>query len=329
MLMTFEQRSAAGRRDGELRRRDARRPLDPETGGFIRTDVMGTHVLLEAVRRHQIARFLQVSTDEVYGEHRGERRSEDRSDPAAQPLRRDRRPAATSQALAYHATFETPVLVTRGSNTYGPYQYPEKLIPLFVTNLLEGERVPSTATASRCATGSTSTTRARHRSVLSTGRRAEVYNLAGGNSRTEPGTHRGAVRADWTVILSSERAARHGRPGHDRRYAIDARQGVRRSAGRRSVASKRVSRETVAWYRAREDSVAAYQVRRVPRLLPPQNTSTRGDTDVKGMILAGGPRVASAAAHEGHQQAFAADLRPADDLLSAADALSVPASERS
>ena len=113
--------------------------LDPEA--FLRTDVMGTHVLLEAVRRHGIPRFLQVSTDEVYGHV--ERGASTEDDPI-----RPRSPYAASkaggdlQALAYHTTFGTPVLITRGSNTYGPYQYPEKLIPLFVTNLLDGEQVP-------------------------------------------------------------------------------------------------------------------------------------------------------------------------------------------
>src|SRR6202790_5426498 len=113
--------------------------LDPEA--FIRTDVMGTHVLLEAVRRHGIARYLQVSTDEVYGD------VEEGASVETDPIR-PRSPYAASKAggdlqvLAYHATFGTPALITRGSNTYGPYQYPEKLIPLFVTNLLEGEPVP-------------------------------------------------------------------------------------------------------------------------------------------------------------------------------------------
>ena len=109
--------------------------LDPEE--FLRTDVLGTHVLLEAVRRHRVARFLQVSTDEVYGHvPSGSSKEDDPLEP--------RSPYAASKAggdlqvLAYGTTYRTPVVISRGSNTYGPNQYPEKLIPLFTTNLLDG-----------------------------------------------------------------------------------------------------------------------------------------------------------------------------------------------
>jgi dTDP-glucose 4,6-dehydratase len=113
--------------------------LAPEQ--FLKTDVLGTHVLLEAVRNFGIERFLQVSTDEVYGD------VEHGSSAEEHPIR-PRSPYAASKAggdlqvLACHTTFGTPVLITRGSNTYGPFQYPEKLIPLFVTNLIDGMPVP-------------------------------------------------------------------------------------------------------------------------------------------------------------------------------------------
>ena len=113
--------------------------LDP--AAFLRTDILGTHTLLEAVRELCIPRFLQVSTDEVYGDVPEGESAE--SDPLC-----PRSPYSASKAggdlqvLAYRTTFGAPVLVTRGSNTYGPYQYPEKLIPLFVTNLIEDRPVP-------------------------------------------------------------------------------------------------------------------------------------------------------------------------------------------
>ena len=113
--------------------------LDPEA--FLRTDILGTHTLLEAVRERGIARYLQVSTDEVYGD------VESGESVESSPLR-PRSPYSASKAggdlqvLAYHATYSLPVLITRGSNTYGPYQYPEKLIPLFVTNLIDDQSVP-------------------------------------------------------------------------------------------------------------------------------------------------------------------------------------------
>jgi len=223
--------------------------LDPEA--FIRTDVMGTHVLLEAVRRHGIARFLQVSTDEVYGDVEHGASSE--SDPI-----RPRSPYAASkaggdlQALAYQTTFGTPVLITRGSNTYGPYQYPEKLIPLFVTNLLENEQVPVYGDGLQVRDWLYVDDHARGIAhVLEHGVCGEVYNLGGGNSRTNLEITKELLRLtgrDWDASV------RHvtDRPGHDRRYALDA------TKARALGWSPRVDfanglAETVAWYRARED----------------------------------------------------------------------------
>ncbi|MDP9104491.1 MAG: dTDP-glucose 4,6-dehydratase [Candidatus Eremiobacteraeota bacterium] len=223
--------------------------LDPEA--FIRTDVMGTHVLLEAVRRHGIARFLQVSTDEVYGDV--EHGASAESDPI-----RPRSPYAASKAggdlqvLAYHTTFGTPVLITRGSNTYGPFQYPEKLIPLFVTNLLEDEQVPVYGDGLQVRDWLYVDDHARGIAhVLEHGTCGEVYNLGGGNSRTNLEITKELLRLtgrDW------EKSVRHvtDRPGHDRRYALDA------TKARALGWSPRVDfanglAETVAWYRARED----------------------------------------------------------------------------
>jgi dTDP-glucose 4,6-dehydratase len=223
--------------------------LDPEA--FIRTDVMGTHVLLEAARRHGIARFLQVSTDEVYGDV--EHGASAESDPI-----RPRSPYAASKAggdlqvLAYHTTFGTPVLITRGSNTYGPFQYPEKLIPLFVTNLLEGEPVPVYGDGLQVRDWLYVDDHARGIAhVLEHGTCGEVYNLGGGNSRTNLEITKELLRLtgrDWDASV------RHvtDRPGHDRRYALDAAKAHALGWSPR-VAFANGLAETVAWYRARED----------------------------------------------------------------------------
>src|SRR5438128_739932 len=112
-----------------------------DAGAFVQTDVYGTFVLLEAARKFRHQRFLQVSTDEVYGHVKdGRRREEDVLDP--------RSPYAASKAgaemlvRAYGVSYDVPTLVTRGSNTYGPYQFPEKIIPLFITNALENLALP-------------------------------------------------------------------------------------------------------------------------------------------------------------------------------------------
>ncbi len=219
--------------------------LAPEQ--FLRTDILGTHVLLEAVRRHGIARFLQVSTDEVYGHVAAGESAE--GDPLA-----PRSPYAASKAggdlqvFAYHTTYGTPVLVTRGSNTYGPYQYPEKLIPLFVTNLLDDEPVPVYGDGLQVREWLHVEDHARgilH--VLERGETGHAYNLGGGAPRTNLEITQRLLEA---CGRSFDTHVRHvlDRPGHDRRYALDSSKA--RTLGwtpRRELEPGLI--ETVAWYR--------------------------------------------------------------------------------
>jgi dTDP-glucose 4,6-dehydratase len=222
--------------------------LDSEA--FLRTDVLGTHVLLEAARKHRVARFLQVSTDEVYGHVPTGASAEDA------PLA-PRSPYAASKAggdlqvLAYATTYDLPVVITRGSNTYGPYQYPEKLIPLFVTNLLDGEPVPVYGDGLQERDWIHVEDHARGiLTVLEHGAAGGVYNVGGGNPRTN---------LDVTQRLlelcgrSFDTHVRHvlDRPGHDRRYALDcAKAHALGWAPRHDV--ERGLGTTVEWYRANE-----------------------------------------------------------------------------
>ncbi|MHB8146058.1 MAG: dTDP-glucose 4,6-dehydratase [Vulcanimicrobiaceae bacterium] len=222
--------------------------LDPEA--FLRTDILGTHVLLEAVRKHGIARYLQISTDEVYGDvSDGESREVDPLSP--------RSPYSASKAggdlqvLAYWTTFATPVLITRGSNTYGPYQYPEKLIPLFVTNLIDDEPVPVYGDGLQIRDWLHVEDHARgilH--VLEHGALGEIYNVGGGNPRTN---------LEITQLLldgcgrARETHVRHvaDRAGHDRRYAVDTSK-TRALGWSPHVTFEQGLRETIAWYQANE-----------------------------------------------------------------------------
>lgn len=222
--------------------------LEPEA--FLHTDILGTHVLLEAVRAKRIARYLQVSTDEVYGHvHAGSSVEGD--------LLAPRSPYAASKAggdlqvLAYRTTYEAPILITRGSNTYGPYQYPEKLIPLFITNLLDDQSVPVYGDGMQIRDWLHVDDHARGiRHVLEHGTLGEVYNIGGGNSRTNreiteqllAHTGRG-----WKTHV------RHvtDRPGHDRRYSLDASK-ARALGWAPQIDFHRGLAETVAWYRANE-----------------------------------------------------------------------------
>jgi dTDP-glucose 4,6-dehydratase len=221
---------------------------DPEA--FLRTDALGTHVLLQAQRARAIARYLQVSTDEVYGTVlQGE---SDESDPL-----RPRSPYAASKAagdllcLAYHATYGAPVLITRGSNTYGPNQYPEKIVPLFVTNLLDDRPVPLYGDGLHIRDWLYVEDHARAiLRVLEHGELGSVYNVSGETPQTNLDLTRTLIRL---CGRSMETHVEHvaDRPGHDRRYAVSC--GKLRALGwsPRVPFDEGIAR-TVEWYRANE-----------------------------------------------------------------------------
>jgi dTDP-glucose 4,6-dehydratase len=222
--------------------------LAPEQ--FLKTDVLGTHVLLEAIRERGLARFLQVSTDEVYGD------IEHGSSTEEHPIR-PRSPYAASKAggdlqvLAYYTTFGTPVLITRGSNTYGPYQYPEKLIPLFVTNLIDDSPVPVYGDGRQVRDWLHVDDHARgilH--VLENGELGEIYNVGGGNSRENVAITKSLLEETGR---SWDTHVRHvtDRAGHDRRYSLDASK-VARLGWRPVVEFERGLRDTVEWYKNNE-----------------------------------------------------------------------------
>jgi dTDP-glucose 4,6-dehydratase len=222
--------------------------VDPSA--FLRTDTLGTHVLLEALRETGIRRYLQVSTDEVYGDvAQGESLETD-------PLR-PRSPYAASKAagdllaLAYFATYGAPVSITRGSNTYGPYQYPEKIVPLFVTNLIDDRPVPIYGDGLQIRDWLYVEDHARailH--VVEHGEIGGVYNISAGDRRTN---------FDLASVLA-ERCGRSmktharyvaDRPGHDRRYAVDASK-LRAQGWAPRVAFDEGVARTIEWYRRNE-----------------------------------------------------------------------------
>jgi dTDP-glucose 4,6-dehydratase len=218
--------------------------LDP--GAFIQTDVYGVFVLLEAVRRHGTRRFVHVSTDEVYGEVAAGASSE--SDPLA-----PRNPYSASKAggemllRAYIETHAVPAIVTRGSNTYGPYQYPEKLISLAITNALDGQPVPVYGDGMQVRDWIHARDHAAGiEYVLRHGAVGEAYNVGGGNER-----HNIDV---VTLILDELDAPREllqhvtDRQGHDRRYALDTSK-VRALGWIPRIPFDQGLRETVRWYR--------------------------------------------------------------------------------
>jgi len=213
---------------------------------FIQTDVIGTFVLLEAARRNPtLQRFIQISTDEVYGSvATGKSQETD----ALMP----RNPYAASKAAAdrlaysYWATYGVPVIVTRASNNYGPYQFPEKLIPLFITNALEGDTVPLYGDGLNVRDWLHVEDHCRAIDVLvGVGTNGEVYNIGGGNEITNLDlTHR--ILA--LLKLPKERIQPViDRLGHDRRYAVDTTK-LRSVGWRPQMLFDTALEETVAWY---------------------------------------------------------------------------------
>lgn len=216
---------------------------------FIRTDIFGTHTILEAVRTHSnIERFLQISTDEVYGSiDEGSFRETDPLTPSS--------PYSASKAggdlmcFAYWTTYKTPILLTRSSNNYGPYQYPEKLIPLFITNLIEGLQVPVYGDGlnvrdwlyviDNCSGID---------AVLHEGKLGEVYNIGAGEEKTN---------LEITHLLldilgkDPKTSIRYveDRKGHDRRYSVDIEKTKALGWAPRADFEQSL-RQTVEWYKS-------------------------------------------------------------------------------
>lgn len=186
---------------------------------FIKTDIYGTFVLLESARKHSIKKFIQISTDEVYGS------IEDGSFKETDPLMPSSpysasKAGADRLAYSYFKTYQLPVIITRCSNNFGPYQYPEKLMPLFITNAIEDKQLPIYGDGmnvrdwifvlDHCEAINF---------VLHSGIDGEIYNIGGNNERnnleiTEKILNGLGKSTDLMKYVKD-------RPGHDRRYAVD------------------------------------------------------------------------------------------------------------
>jgi dTDP-glucose 4,6-dehydratase len=219
---------------------------------FILTDTVGVYVLLEEARRANVKRFLQISTDEVYGEILDGEATEEspllaRNPYAASKIGGDR------LAYAYFATYAVPTIVTRCSNNYGPYQFPEKLIPLFVTNALEEKPLPVYGSGRNVRDWIHVEDHCRALVALleADDTEGKTFNIAGGNERS-------VLQIGGAILEHLKRPASllahvTDRPGHDRRYAIDASRLERATGFRPSVPFERGLAETIDWYVARRD----------------------------------------------------------------------------
>ena len=218
---------------------------------FVRTNVVGVQVLLDLARKYPVRRFFQVSTDEVYGSLGPKGKFSETTPLAPSSPYSASKAAADMLVQSYHHTFGVPTLITRCSNNYGPYQFPEKLIPLFVTNLLAGQKVPVYGDGmnvrdwihveDHCAA---------ILAVLELAESGAVYNIGG--------------ECELPNIEITKRILKHlkrdgsfiqyvkDRPGHDRRYAMDISRITRDLGWRPRIDFDRGITETIDWYVANE-----------------------------------------------------------------------------
>lgn len=216
---------------------------------FVRTDVLGTYTLLEASRRFNIDKFIHISTDEVYGSiNEGSFTEED-------PLKPNS-PYSASKAGAdmlvrsYHKTYDLPTLITRSSNNYGPFQFPEKVISLFIINLIRGENVPLYGDGlnvrdwiyvlDNCKAIDL---------VLQRGKAGEIYNIGGGYEITNLDLTKKIIK----LMNKGEDSIEYvtDRLGHDRRYSLNCEK-IKKLGWRPEVDFEDTLKETIGWYKENE-----------------------------------------------------------------------------
>ena len=218
-----------------------------DASAFIRTNIHGVYTLLESAKKHNIKRFIQISTDETYGSIRKGSFKET-------SLLHPNSPYSAAKAggdhlaLAYYTTFKLPVIVTRSSNNFGPYQYPEKVIPLFITNLLANKKVPLYGDGmnvrdwlyvfDNCSAIDL---------ILHKGKIGEIYNIGGSfeipNIELTKIILKFLGKTDKMINYVSDRL------GHDRRYSLDSTK-IRKLGWKPSKSFDTAIKETINWYKA-------------------------------------------------------------------------------
>ena len=217
---------------------------------FLKTNVLGVEVLLEACRKYPVRRFHQVSTDEVYGDlplDRPELLFTEQTPLCTSSPYSASKAAADLLALAYYRTYRLPVSITRCSNNYGPYQFPEKLIPLLITRALYDQPLPIYGTGENvrdwlyvedhCAAVD---------AVIRRGMPGEIYNVGGHNERSNLAVAKAVLgimgKPESLITLIQDR------PGHDRRYAIDPHKIQQELGWSPAIRFEDGLKKTVGWY---------------------------------------------------------------------------------
>lgn len=215
---------------------------------FYNTNVIGTVILLELVKKYPHIKLVQVSTDEVYGSLGVEGKFTEQTPLDPSSPYSSSKASADMIALSYYKTYQLPIIVTRCSNNYGPYQYPEKLIPLMITNALEGKKLPLYGDGlnirdwlhvnDHCSAIDV---------VLHKGNFGEAYNIGGNNEKTNIDV----VEQIMSLLGKTKQDLRFvaDRLGHDRRYAIDATKMKEELGWEPQYTFEQGLQETVKWYK--------------------------------------------------------------------------------
>jgi dTDP-glucose 4,6-dehydratase len=213
---------------------------------FIETNIKGTQVLLEGIRQHGIEKFIQVSTDEVYGSTDIGKFTEESPMSPSSPYSASKA-AADLLCLAYYKTHKLPVVITRCSNNFGPYQFPEKLIPLAITNVLENKSIPIYGDGLNIRDWIYVEDHCRAlEAVIQKGQAGQIYNIASGQEKTN-------LEVIHTLLETMGKPTElitfvNDRPGHDRRYSLDTSKTGRELGWKPLFSFEQALKNTVEWY---------------------------------------------------------------------------------
>ncbi|MEO8594661.1 MAG: dTDP-glucose 4,6-dehydratase [Candidatus Solibacter sp.] len=226
--------------------------LSPEP--VVRTNYNGTFTLLDAARTHRIARFVHVSTDEVYGSLEAPAEADEQYPLNPSSPYSASKAASDLLVRSYFVTFKLPVVITRASNNYGPYQFPEKLIPLMITNALEDRSLPVYGDGQQVRDWLYVDDHCRGiLAVLRQGREGEIYNIGG--NRSLPNLD--VVHQVLKLTGKPESLIQYvtDRPGHDRRYALSSEKLMRETAWEPVMNFEAGLARTIEWYRSNSEWV--------------------------------------------------------------------------
>lgn len=223
---------------------------DPQK--FLQTNVLGTQVLLEAAKKYQIKKYIQISTDEVYGSLNSTGCFTEETPLAPNNPYSASKAGADHLVRAYYQTFGLPINITRCSNNYGPYQFPEKLIPLFVTNALENKKLPLYGDGQHIRDWIYVEDHCRAIDlVIHQGKNGQIYNIAGDNQLTNyqvTKTILEVLKKPTSLIQYTK-----DRLGHDRRYALDSEKLQQELGWRLEESFASGIKKTILWYVQHED----------------------------------------------------------------------------